>query len=99
MMSSNLTIGIDVFVNGKLTDSFPSEVKGFVLDGVFSRGTKVTPQTQAQILDVGWLTLRYLASEPVTDQQIFSLLQDLPKGLKWTGLQKLHVMDEIKSFS
>jgi hypothetical protein len=108
MTSSHKTVtavlGIDVFVAAHFSDKLPEEVDSLKLSGRFSRGTQITDSSSKTMLDVGWLSARYLfeSKKPDSseiDASVANLILEIGKNFRWTSVVKLVELDGQKAFS
>lgn len=102
-MSSNVTLaGIDVFVEAPLAAKLPGEIGTLTLKHVASRGLKLSPDSSATVLDIGWVCARYVFAKPTAgsgDTEIADLLVKLGRDYRWTSVVKLFDIDGKPSYS
>ncbi len=91
--------GVDVFVHSDTLPDVPKAVGNFELSMISNRGTKVYPGPTPDIHMVDWFRTRYRASAPVTDDDVYLLLQVIAKSYPWMHVEKLHQSNGEKMFS
>lgn len=95
-------VGVDLFVEAPLVSQFPERVGELALKHVASRGTVLSRSRQAEILDVGWICVRYLFTQAVgsrADEAIAQLVQTIGEKHSWSSLIKLYEVDGTNGFS
>jgi hypothetical protein len=97
-------LGVDIFVAAHFSNELPYEAGGLKLSGTYSRGTLITETSSKTMLDVGWLSARYLFETKKPDSaeidlSVTKLISEIGKKYRWTSLIKLVELDGTKAFS
>ncbi|MCS7065014.1 MAG: isocitrate/isopropylmalate family dehydrogenase, partial [Fimbriimonadales bacterium] len=97
------TVGVDIFVHSTCVPQLPPRIGALRLAVLSNRGVPLyrsegATQSQGEMppLESGeryllnWYRARYLADEPLSEEQLQAFLHALPPDLHWTTLQRLY---------
>ena len=91
--------GVDVFVRNDGMPSPPEKVGKLSLHLISNRGTKIYPGPTPEIYLVDHFRLRYRATEPISNDDIYLLLGEISKKYEWMHIEKLHTIDGVAMYS
>ena len=91
--------GVDVFIRNQGMPTPPQKVGKLELSLISNRGTKIYPGPTPDIFLVDWFRLRYRASEPINNGDIYQLLSEINKQYEWMHVEKLHHIDGTAMYS
>lgn len=88
------TIGVDVFFHSpELPTHLPQQIGALKLHALSNRGVPLDPSTPPNRYLLNWYRARYLAKNPLTEDELHAFLQTLMTQVTWTSIQRLYQKD------
>ena len=91
--------GVDVFIRNDGMPTPPEKVGKLQLSLISNRGTKIYPGPKPDIYLVDHFRLRYRATEPIGNEDIYNLLAEITKQYQWMHIEKLHTINGTQMYS
>ena len=87
------TVGVDLFLHSTCPPRLPEQLGSLRLVTISNRGVPLTQSLASGEPDrylLNWYRARYLAEQPLSEEQLSEFLRSLPPDLHWTTLQRLY---------
>jgi isocitrate dehydrogenase (NAD+) len=87
------TVGVDLFLHSTCPPHLPERLGALRLVTISNRGVSLTQSLASGEPDrylLNWYRARYLAEQPLSEEQLSEFLRSLPPDLHWTTLQRLY---------
>ncbi len=87
------TVGVDLFLHSTCPPHLPEQLGSLRLVTISNRGVPLTQSLASGEPDrylLNWYRARYLAEQPLSEEQLSEFLRSLPPDLHWTTLQRLY---------
>jgi isocitrate dehydrogenase (NAD+) len=87
------THGIDLFVHQNSVPALPKRIGKLELSLISNRGTKIdfNDDNIPDIYLVNWYRARYIAPEPLREEDLQAFIRSIPYSIYWTNIQRLYV--------